>query len=60
MTSGSMRPTYDVGDVIISRTLPATQLAPGDVATLRDAGGRLVTHRVTATEGGTHPGRRTW
>ncbi|WP_435737198.1 hypothetical protein V5D56_00955 [Cellulosimicrobium sp. PMB13] len=48
VTSGSMRPTYDVGDVVISRAIDAERLAPGDVATLRDATGRLITHRVVA------------
>lgn len=50
VTSGSMRPTYDVGDVVVSRTVDAARLAPGDVATLEDAAGRLVTHRVVTVE----------
>ncbi|WP_251149981.1 signal peptidase I [Cellulosimicrobium sp. Marseille-Q4280] len=50
VTSGSMRPTYDVGDVVISRSVDAGRLATGDVATLEDATGRLITHRVVSAE----------
>jgi len=46
VTSGSMRPTYETGDLVVSRTVAAASLETGDVATLRDAGGRLITHRV--------------
>jgi len=48
VTSGSMRPTYETGDLVVSRTVDADTLETGDVATLRDAGGRLITHRVVA------------
>ncbi|WP_454042764.1 signal peptidase I [Cellulosimicrobium sp. Marseille-Q8652] len=50
VTSGSMRPTYEVGDVVISRSVDAGRLATGDVATLEDASGRLITHRVVSAE----------
>lgn len=48
VTSGSMQPTYETGDLVVSRTVAAGSLETGDVATLRDARGRLVTHRVVA------------
>ncbi|HWH14742.1 MAG TPA: signal peptidase I [Miltoncostaeaceae bacterium] len=46
--SGSMAPAIGTGDVVLTRTVPARTLAPGDVATFRDPGGsgRLITHRV--------------
>ncbi|UZN02972.1 signal peptidase I [Cellulomonas sp. S1-8] len=56
VTSGSMRPAYDVGDVILAREVRATALDVGDVATLDDGTGRLVTHRVVAVEPGAGPG----
>lgn len=48
VTSGSMRPTYETGDLVISRRVDAGALAVGDVATLQDARGRLITHRVVS------------
>lgn len=48
VTSGSMHPAYEPGDLVISRTVDADDLRPGDVATLRDARGRLITHRVVS------------
>lgn len=52
--SGSMTPAYDVGDVVLSRSVPAAELRPGDVVTFRDPrlGGDLVTHRVVRMEPG--------
>jgi signal peptidase I len=50
VTSGSMQPTYETGDMVISRRVDATALQVGDVATLPDARGRLITHRVVAVE----------
>lgn len=48
--SGSMEPTIPVGSVILSRTVPATEVAVGDVVTVerpRNLG--LITHRVVST-----------
>jgi signal peptidase I len=50
VTSGSMQPTYETGDLVIARTVGADTLAVGDVATLPDARGRLITHRVVSVE----------
>jgi signal peptidase I len=50
VTSGSMQPAYETGDLVISRTVGADTLAVGDVATLPDARGRLITHRVVSVE----------
>lgn len=45
----SMRPAIAAGDVVIDRGLPAGELRPGQVASLRDpADGRLITHRVVS------------
>jgi signal peptidase len=46
VTSGSMQPVFDAGDVLVTRPVPAGELHPGDVASLVDDGGRLITHRV--------------
>lgn len=47
--SGSMEPTIPVGAVVFSQTVPASELAPGDIATLERPGGLgLITHRVTS------------
>lgn len=47
--SGSMEPTIPVGAVVFSQTVPASQLAPGDIATVELNGGLgLITHRVTS------------
>lgn len=48
VTSGSMLPAYETGDLVLSRTVAAGSLETGDVATLRDARGRLITHRVVS------------
>ncbi|MDQ1685417.1 MAG: signal peptidase [Frankiaceae bacterium] len=46
--SGSMSPSIDTGDVVVTRPLAATEIAPGDVVTFRDPldAHRLITHRV--------------
>lgn len=49
--SGSMKPTYAPGDVVIAREKPANQVAVGDVImfnTPAKYGGSKVTHRVAA------------
>jgi len=47
--SGSMEPTIPVGSVVFSQNVPASQLEPGDIATLERPGGLgLITHRVTS------------
>lgn len=44
----SMRPAIAAGDVIVDRTVRASELRPGQIASIADpgAGNRLVTHRV--------------
>ena len=45
--SGSMEPTLMTGDVIVVRETAPLSVAPGDVVTYREPGGRrLITHRV--------------
>jgi signal peptidase len=48
VTSGSMRPTYETGDLVVSRPVAADTLHTGDVATLRSIDDRLITHRVVS------------
>lgn len=50
--SGSMVPTYEVGDAIVARRVPASSLEVGDVVSVFTRDGVLVTHRVVAIEGG--------
>lgn len=45
---GSMSPTIPLGSVIAVRTVPAVEIGPGDVVTLRTATGVIVTHRVVS------------
>ncbi len=50
ITSGSMRPTLAVGDVVLVAEHPEDELlGQGSVLTYRDSTGGLVTHRVYAT-----------
>ncbi|HWJ50496.1 MAG TPA: signal peptidase I [Solirubrobacteraceae bacterium] len=51
--SGSMHPTIDAGDLLITRTAPALSIHPGAIVTFNDPAlhGRLVTHRVVAVHG---------
>ncbi len=46
--SGSMRPAYDVGDVVIDEEIAPLDARRGDIITFHDPdrGGVLVTHRV--------------
>ena len=44
--SGSMSPAVDTGALGISRTVPASELAVGDVVTVRTGEGVRVTHRI--------------
>jgi hypothetical protein len=46
--TGSMRPGYDVGDVVVDEQIPPLEARRGDVVTFHDPhrGGALVTHRV--------------
>jgi signal peptidase len=46
--SGSMTPAIRTGDVVVTRPVRATTIAPGDVVTFRDPENahRLITHRV--------------
>jgi signal peptidase I len=46
--SGSMAPAIDTGALAISRTVPATEIAVGDIVTVRTGGGVNVTHRVNS------------
>jgi signal peptidase len=71
--SGSMQPTIPVGGLALDRTIPAHEVAIGDVITFSDpyVKGRLVTHRVIdilqtprglayRTKGDANPGRDPW
>jgi signal peptidase len=44
--SGSMRPTLDVGDVVIVVKAPADTIKPGDIIQFREAEGVTTVHRV--------------
>ncbi|EGD56931.1 hypothetical protein [Gordonia neofelifaecis] len=48
--TGSMSPAIPVGALGFSRTVPATQLRSGDVATVVRADGTRVTHRVVSVD----------
>ncbi|WP_169337842.1 signal peptidase I [Propionicicella superfundia] len=51
--SGSMEPAIPTGSVVFTRTVPAAELAVGDVVTVeRPRVGGLVTHRIVAMEPG--------
>ena len=54
--SGSMEPTLPVGSLIFYRTVPATEVAKGDIVTVprQDGGTGLITHRIKelTTKGG--------
>jgi len=44
--SGSMRPTLDVGDVVIIAKVSADTVKPGDIIQFREAEGVTTVHRV--------------
>jgi signal peptidase len=46
--SGSMIPTFQVGDLALTRTTPAAEIKVGDIVSFHDValGDQLVTHRV--------------
>ncbi|MFL5907349.1 MAG: signal peptidase I [Solirubrobacterales bacterium] len=48
--SGSMEPTIDTGDLVISRSISPSEASVGEIVTFKDPdeGGRLITHRVRA------------
>ena len=52
--SGSMEPRIHVGDIVVTRTLPAASLHEGQVVTVSDPDhpGRTRTHRVLGREAG--------
>lgn len=47
--SGSMRPTFNVYDMIVDKTVNSNDLQTGDVITMRE-GDALVTHRIVKIE----------
>lgn len=59
VVSGSMVPTYEVGDGIISRRVPASSLGVGDVVSVFTRDGVLVTHRVVGIDDGPAGAERT-
>lgn len=48
--SGSMTPAYGVGSLGIAHEVPASELAVGDVVSVRDARGSRVTHRIVGVD----------
>jgi signal peptidase I len=48
--SGSMAPTIDTGDLVVSRTISPAEAEVGDIVTFKDpdGGGELISHRVRA------------
>jgi signal peptidase len=54
--SGSMRPKYDIGDVLISKTVNPSTIKVGDtisyLGTQGDFGGKVITHQVVKIEKG--------
>lgn len=48
--TGSMSPTIPVGSLGLARTVPASQLNKGDVATVVRSDGTRITHRVVSVE----------
>ena len=48
--SGSMRPTLDVGDVVIVVKVPVDSIEPGDIIQFREAEGIATVHRVVEVQ----------
>lgn len=48
VSSGSMQPSMEVGDLVAGRSVPADSVDPGDVVTVVADDGRRITHRVVA------------
>lgn len=48
--SNSMAPAIDVGDVAISRSVPAADVRPGDIVSVSRADGTRITHRVVSID----------
>ncbi|PZT94753.1 MAG: signal peptidase I [Gordonia sp. (in: high G+C Gram-positive bacteria)] len=48
--SNSMAPAIDVGDVAISRSVPAIDIRPGDIVSVSRADGTRITHRVVSID----------
>lgn len=51
VTSGSMRPTFEPGAVVLTASVPEAELAVGDIVTFQTADGPT-THRIVEREGG--------
>ncbi|UTX52630.1 signal peptidase I [Leucobacter aridicollis] len=59
ITSGSMDPTISEGALIVTKRVPAADIAVGDIVTVqRSAGSRTVTHRVIHITLGAAPDQR--
>ena len=50
--SGSMQPTFGIGDAVLSKRVPAAGLEVGDVVTVPTKTGVPVTHRIVGIEEG--------
>lgn len=48
VTSGSMEPELEAGDLLLARSVPVEELRPGDIVTV-PVGDGLLTHRVEET-----------
>ena len=51
VTSGSMRPILQQGDIVVVQSIPATACTPGEIVVSQDADG-LLTHRLLASQNG--------
>ena len=54
VVSGSMKPTYDIGDVLISKEISPSKVKEGDVISYQgkagDFAGKVITHQVVKIE----------
>lgn len=48
--SGSMSPAIPTGSLALALTVPATELSPGDVVSVTNAGGTRITHRIVSMD----------